>query len=622
MPKSGDYNMTTWAYYHPKVNMNLIGFFFFQDNMPAKRNTGIRSQWSNEQLQNAIFSIRNGMSKNTASKTYNVPRRTLVRYLNKNSNEKVKLGRKPTLTLEEENELKSRIIRLATIGYPLSRKLLRKCVYNYCHENNIPNVFSSDKKIAGRFWLRGFLKRNPEISVRKAQSMNPARAQKLNKFIVGDYFTKLRQTLLDLDLMDKPEKIFNIDEKGCRLSLHHQQNVLAQKGTKRVHLVAPEHGQNVTIVACGSASGVAIPPCILFKGCRMKQEWKDNLPPESLVLMSPKGSMNVKNFKLWLEHFAKYKPNGRCLLIFDGAKCHLDHTIVDIADRHEITLFCFPSNTTHELQPMDKSVFRSFEHHWDEQVLLFWTQNKDRALTKQRFGPIFSVVWDKCMTPANIKSGFRATGIYPFSPDAIPEEAFAPSLVTEKSRDGQETPQQEHPFPQASCSYTDNSHPVISRPLKKVTFRNSSSSSESSGSYSSNESSDDNMDDDDLHVEHPTREAEIAGHKVNQSFTEMLKTPDKVSSNCKIRKRAINSRAVLVKKNVFLEREKIERKPPKTAKTTRQNYNNESWYCNVCNTDAIMDMRRCSVCSQYVHEECVGLTKEDKEIFICPNCSD
>uniref|UniRef100_V5G523 DDE-1 domain-containing protein n=1 Tax=Anoplophora glabripennis TaxID=217634 RepID=V5G523_ANOGL len=96
--------------------------------------------------------------------------------------------------------------------------------------------------------------------------MNPARAQKLNRFIVNDHFTKLKEILLEMDPMDSPERIFNVDEKGCRLSLHHQQSVLAKKGAKRVHLVAPEHGENVTVVSCGNASGISISAAIVFKG--------------------------------------------------------------------------------------------------------------------------------------------------------------------------------------------------------------------------------------------------------------------------------------------------------------------------------------------------------------------
>jgi len=71
-----------------------------------------------------------------------------------------------------------------------------------------------------------------------------------------------------VQLFDTSERICNIDEKGCQLSLHHQHRVLAKTGSKHVHVVAPEHGENVTIVACGSASGIVIPSMItgIFNG--------------------------------------------------------------------------------------------------------------------------------------------------------------------------------------------------------------------------------------------------------------------------------------------------------------------------------------------------------------------
>lgn len=47
----------------------------------------------------------------------------------------------------------------------------------------------------------------------------------------------------------------------------------------------------------------------------------------------------------------------------------------------------------------------------------------------------------------------------------------------------------------------------------------------------------------------------------------------------------------------------------------------ESWFCFVCQTDEIMDMRLCVSCRRYVHEICVGLTKNDVEEFICHDCT-
>ncbi|CAG4981161.1 unnamed protein product [Parnassius apollo] len=331
---------------------------------------GIRGNWVEDDMKFAMSAVKRGVMRvNIAAKRFNVPRRTLRRYLAENKNTKSTLGKKPLLNSDQENDLKSRIIRLCSVGYPLTQRVLRSCVKTFCNEHNI--LSKSQGVMIRRDWLRGFLRRHPNISKRKAQNLNPARAQKLNKAVVSDYFAKLKDLMKKYDLMKKPERIYNIDEKGCQLNLHKTPQVLAERGTKRVHIVAAEHGESVTVVSCGNV-----------------------------------------------------------LLIFDGTKCHLDYSIVETAEKYEIKLFCLPSNTTHELQPMDKSVFRSFEYYWDEEILRYWSLHEDRKITKQRFGVIFSKVWDKAATPANIKAGFEATGIYPFNPDRIPEEAYAPSIPT------------------------------------------------------------------------------------------------------------------------------------------------------------------------------------------------
>ncbi|KAI4464013.1 hypothetical protein MML48_4g00010929 [Holotrichia oblita] len=201
----------------------------------------------------------------------------------------------------------------------------------------------------------------------KKPILNPARAAKLNSYIVRDYFQKLNSILEKYSLKHHPSKIYNMDEKGCRLTLHHQQTVIAKKGNKRVHLVAPEHAENCTIVACANALGNSIPPMILFKGQRLKPTFGNGLPPGSRVAMSPKGSMTTSLFIEWLSHFSSF-IQPPVLLIFDGAASHLDLIIVDTAERLGIHLLCLPSNTAHALQPLDKSFFRAFEHHWDEEI--------------------------------------------------------------------------------------------------------------------------------------------------------------------------------------------------------------------------------------------------------------
>jgi hypothetical protein len=87
--------------------------------------------------------------------------------------------------------------------------------------------------------------------------------------------------------------------------------------------------------------------------------------------MRENGSMTAKFIKR-LEHVSKYKPLGEVLLIFNRATSHLDANTVIAADAHDVSLFCLPSNTTHNLQPMDKNTFKSYEIFWDKAVILFW----------------------------------------------------------------------------------------------------------------------------------------------------------------------------------------------------------------------------------------------------------
>ncbi len=321
----------------------------------------------------------------------------------------------------------------------------------------IPTVdLSRISIIIGKAWLTSFKKRHPEVALRQPQHLNEARAQKMNKPIVADYFEKLRNVMTELDIMNKPEKIFNMDEKGIQMSLHKSPKVLTTKGKKRNHVRGKEHGENVTVVAAGSAVGFLIPPMILFKGVRKDLSWVKLLPTGSAVEMTPKGCMNIETFVKYLDHFAKYKPTGKflhekreidqllsrshhlwfiyvpgkCLFILDGAKCHFDISIVTTATSHDIELLCLPSNTTHKLQPLDKTLFGPLEKAWNDEVLTYWERDATRTLNKLEFCSIFSKAWARAATSRNVVCGFQVCGIYPYDPNRIREEAYAPSLVT------------------------------------------------------------------------------------------------------------------------------------------------------------------------------------------------
>lgn len=533
------------------------------------------SSWTHEDLTKAMDSVlKDKVSVRYAAITYGIPRRTLRNHLLSGSHQKIK-GRKPTLSIDQELELCNRILRLSDVGMPLTPNVLKRTVFSFCELNGVAHPFNPNKFAAGKKWLKLFLCRHPIISRRKSQNLNPARAQKLNRFIVNDHFEKLKTVMLEIGLMDKPQSIYNIDEKGNRLCLHKAQTVLAKRGARRVHNVASEHGENCTIVACVNALGHAVPPVILYKGNRLKPEWTENLPPGAQVLMTAKASMTAQTFIKWLDHFAKYKTPGPVLLIFDGASSHLDANIVHAAEAHEITLYCLPSNTTHELQPLDKSVFKSYEMNWDNEVVLFWTQrghgndttvedvSTNRLIKRYQFGSIFSRAWAKAVTPSNICSGFKATGIYPFDPTAIPDEAFAPSVLTfqphrlagdNTNNDNEEPQPLKQPDNTGKTTTSRKTHLVPSdicgKKKKKVSSKNQEHDSETSlsdsQSYSEHDSTTDEID--------VTDNSEVEQSQTSPSISDILRTPNfkkQTNINATGRRKALNYRGQKIVASLF-----------------------------------------------------------------------
>jgi len=199
------------------------------------------------------------MSVKKAAKVFNVPITTLRdRVLGKVDHASALIGKHPMFTHDEELKLVHHIKTMAGFGYGYTRQ---ECV-------NLASDFAVQLSKRGKHqpvsmkWLRGFLKRWPELKVLKPKGLEYARAKMASQPIVTSYFANLKSSLQQHDLLDKPHLIFNLDEKG--LTTEH----------KPPHIVASSHdcplavtsgkGQTVTLIGCGSASGTAIHPSSFF----------------------------------------------------------------------------------------------------------------------------------------------------------------------------------------------------------------------------------------------------------------------------------------------------------------------------------------------------------------------
>ena len=71
--------------------------------------------------------------------------------------------------------------------------------------------FKDDR--SGRYWLRNFLKRHTEISLRRRIALDKCRCMAINPQNVAKQFCRLRAVMKKFDILD-PSIIFNLEESG------------------------------------------------------------------------------------------------------------------------------------------------------------------------------------------------------------------------------------------------------------------------------------------------------------------------------------------------------------------------------------------------------------------------
>ena len=107
------------------------------------------------------------------------------------------------------------------------------------------------------------------------------------------------------------------------------------------------------------------------------------------------------------------------LLLMDGHSSHYNLEAVTMAKENCVILFTLVPHITHKMQPLDTAVYAPLKTHWQYVCHHYLQSHPGKVITKYHFNQLFSEAWLKTMTPANIVSGFRSCGVYPFNPKAV-----------------------------------------------------------------------------------------------------------------------------------------------------------------------------------------------------------
>lgn len=396
--------------------------------MDGEKRGKYRSKYTNGELHHAAQKVlQDGWTIYKSAKEYKVPYNTLKDYVvshpvSEVPTSPVKLGKPFALTSDEELKLVQYIIKMQELGFGLSATDVRNYAYKIASRGNRQHPFSNDESLAGWKWWHGF-KNRYGFSMRLPENISINRAYAAKRETMNQFFEVLNAILKKHNLFDKPHLIWNLDEAGFNL-VPKPSKIVSPKGSKRIFQQATgERGETTTALLAVNASGQVGPCLLIFKGLRdVPDDVKSKAPPNAMVTVSKNGWTNSEIFYNFFHHLIKTLPSARpILLLMDSHVSHISPDTLTLASENDIIFLTFPSHTTNLLQPLDVAVFGPMKTLWKKEVKKL-LQSCGYKPSRKDFMDTFSYVFLKSVTMANICSGFRKTGIYPYNKEAISDE--------------------------------------------------------------------------------------------------------------------------------------------------------------------------------------------------------
>lgn len=273
---------------------------------------------------------------------YNIPYNTLYKHYKGLRGQKSRTqGRPVVLGYDEEKNLDDYLKCLEKWGYGLTTNEVSDKIRKYIGKNNLETPFKDNR--SGTDWFISF-KRRHGLSVKKPQPLEFCRNKATDPFLMNQYFQLLKETLDKLELSDKPNAIWNLDETSLCMDPS-RLKIVGAKGKPCSRVTAGSGKENVTVLSAGEKA----PPLVIFEGNNVWSSWIPQNNELQNVPMSFAASANgwmtseiSRNYfkKTLLPFLNDIRP---VLFIYDGHASHVDSQLVDIARRENITILKLPS---------------------------------------------------------------------------------------------------------------------------------------------------------------------------------------------------------------------------------------------------------------------------------------
>ncbi|KAK3916660.1 Jerky protein homolog-like, partial [Frankliniella fusca] len=381
---------------------------------PRKKNRG-RYQPNTpsrpKRLMRACQAVAEGMSVRVAAHTYNVRRSTLSDEC-QNKHPKAR-GRPTALTATEELVLVDHLLVQADWGFPLSRADVSVLVKEYLDKSD-KRVTQFKDNLPGWRWVKMFLERHRRLNFLIPKHIKTSRS-KVDPDTVTKYFENLQESTKDVP----PQNIVNYDETSVA-DTPTEKKLIVRRGEKYPVKCVTTSKSAMSVMFAGTAAGHMFPPYVVYRSKELTESWTTGGPPGTRYNRSKSGWFDKIIFEDWfLTIILPWARNtdGKKVLIGDNVSSHFSAKVIELCAKHNISFVCLPPNSTHLLQPLDVAFFSPLKTAW-KRILLEWKdQDSNRHLTlpKPHFPCLLRRLVDEISerSEQNLKSGFRATGIFP-----------------------------------------------------------------------------------------------------------------------------------------------------------------------------------------------------------------
>ncbi len=273
-----------------------------------------------------------------------------------------------------------------------------------------------------------------KLTLRTPQQLSLSRATSFNKHTVDQFFDNYRQ--VRLKYMFQPRNIYNLDECGIQ-TVHKLTKVITDIGDKFVaKMTSAERGSLVTMVGIISATGRAVPPFLIFPRVKFNETTMlKNAFSGTAGGANPSGWINSELFLQVLQHFAAHERPSKSsplLIILDNHETHINLPAINFCRDNGIVLLTLPPHSSHKLQPLDVSVYRSFKLHFNAACSTWMVNHPGMAISIMDMAELVGKAFEKSFSLSNITSGFSKSGIEPYNDQKFTDDDFNPATVTDR----------------------------------------------------------------------------------------------------------------------------------------------------------------------------------------------